>query len=302
MSGIYHTGELSVQKKAGAEVVAQQNGITIKSNLFKGAIAFLKTQSFLIVASVDKNRKVWSSVLTGEPGFIAAEDEVTLKINAKPLINDPLTRNLLASPEVGLLVIDLSRRIRMRINGTGYFDEDGQLVVTTEQVFGNCPKYIQKRTLHPNGVYQRALRSEHRRLSLSPEQQKWIRNADTFFIGSISTEGKLDASHRGGSPGFVQVMDEKTLCFPDYFGNSMFNTLGNIFSSPSTGILFIDFNFGHSLQLTGQSEIIWDEKEIALFPGAERIVRFEVDEALYTENHTHLSWDFVEFSPANPTI
>ncbi|MDF2963331.1 MAG: pyridoxamine 5-phosphate oxidase [Paenibacillus sp.] len=302
MTSVYHSGELSVQKIAGAEVVAQQNSRTIRPDIPKGAVAFLKSQSLIIAASIDENGRVWSSFLTGEPGFIDVEDEVTITIKSDPVESDPLNWNLISTPEIGLLAIDFSKRIRMRINGTGYFDADRRVVVKTEQVYGNCPKYIHKRTLSPNVVFQRFQKSEHTSLSLSHEQQEWIRNSDTFFIGSISSDGKVDVSHRGGSPGFIKVTDEKTLLFPDYFGNSMFNTLGNIYSNPSTGLLFIDFDYGHSLQLTGQSEIIWDEREISGFPAAERIVRFEINEVLFTENGTHLSWDFVEFSPSIPTM
>ncbi|MBD0379811.1 pyridoxamine 5'-phosphate oxidase family protein [Paenibacillus sedimenti] len=290
MTDVYHSGELTVQKMAGAEVAAEQNGRGIKKSIPKGAIAFLETQSLIITASVDKNGRVWSSVLTGEPGFLHVEDEETLRIRSNPVLNDPLIHNLNSNQEIGLLVIDFSRRIRLRMNGTGRFDEDQQLVVQTEQVYGNCPKYIQKRSLLPNGVFHRKQQFEHHFVNLPPKQQEWIRQSDTFFIGSMSSEGKLDASHRGGSPGFVKVFNERTLIFPDYFGNSMFNTLGNIYSNPSTGILFMDFDFGHSLQLTGRSEIIWDEKEISQFPAAERLVRLEIDEALYTENSTQLSW------------
>jgi hypothetical protein len=131
----------------------------------------LNTQSLIIAASVEEYGRVWSSFLTGEPGFIEVEDEVTLTIQSNPVASDPLTRNLLSSPELGLLAIDFSKRIRMRINGTGAFDADRRLVVKTEQVYGNCPKYIQKRSLHPNGGFHRFQKSEHRSLRLSREDQ-----------------------------------------------------------------------------------------------------------------------------------
>ncbi|MDQ0914871.1 pyridoxamine 5'-phosphate oxidase family protein [Paenibacillus sp. V4I5] len=302
MNGVYHTGELTVQKLAGADIVAQHNGTNIKPTIFKGAMPFLRTQSLIIASSVDRDGRVWSSFLTGEPGFIDVKSEAALTITSSPVTSDPLVGNLLSSPEIGLLAIDFNRRIRMRINGKGEFDADRRLAVSTEQVYANCPKYIQKRSLQPSGGFHRTQMSAHRGYHVSPEQQEWIRNADTFFIGSISSEGNADASHRGGAPGFVKVVDENTLLFPDYFGNSMFNTLGNIYSNPSTGLLFIDFDAGHSLQLTGRSQIIWDENEISRFSGAERLVRFEIDEVLYTENGTPIRWDFIEFSSANPTL
>lgn len=299
---VYHIGERTVQTKAGVESVAEQNGRSIKRTIPKGAIPFLAAQSLLIATSVDSDGRVWTSVMTGEPGFMHVEDEETLTIRSTPVSSDPLIPNLRSNPELGLLVIDFTKRIRLRINGTGTFDARGSLVVKTEQVYGNCPKYIQKRSLQSNGDFHRIRKSGHRSVCLSPEQQQWILDSDTFFIGSRSAEGKADASHRGGSPGFVRVINERTLMFPDYFGNSMFNTLGNIYSNPNTGLLFLNFRNGDTLQLTGRSEIVWDEKEVAACPGAERLVLFEMDEAVFTENSTNISWDLVEYSPANPTL
>lgn len=302
MIGVYHAGELAVQKLAGEEFLAEQNSKSIRSVIFKGAMAFIQTQSMIIASTVGENGKVWISFLTGEPGFISAASETTVTIMSRPPASDPLIKNLLSNPEIGLLAIDFNRRIRMRINGKGEIDESGRLTVTTEQVYGNCPKYIQKRSLQPSGGFRRTQRHAQHSNKISSEQQEWIRLADTFFIGSASLEGKMDASHRGGHPGFVELLDESTLLFPDYFGNSMFNTLGNLYSNPNTGMLFIDFQAGHSLQLTGRSYIIWDKCQISLHPGAERLVRFEIDEVLYIENDTPMIWDFHEFSPANPSL
>ncbi|MFX3636573.1 MAG: pyridoxamine 5'-phosphate oxidase family protein [Candidatus Pristimantibacillus sp.] len=300
MTDVYHEGELAVQKMAGVEIIAERNSRSINEHIPKGAVAFLGRQSLVITASVDERGRVWSSIITGEPGFLYVNDKGELVIRSSPVLGDPLIQNLNSNNELGLLVIDLSKRIRLRINGTGSFDENGWLVITTTQVYGNCPKYIQNRYLHANGVYQRLQSSECRSQGLSPEQQDWIRKSDTFFIGSVSAAGDVDASHRGGPPGFVQVMDERTLIIPDYFGNSMFNTLGNIYSNPSTGLLFIDFLSGHSLQLTGRSEISWDENKISKYPAAERLLVFKVDEVLFVDNGTDLSWEFVEYSPSNP--
>lgn len=157
----------------------------------------------------------------------------------RPPKHDPVLQHLKSNPEIGLLAIDFSRRIRMRINGKGVWDGEQKLTVTAEQVYGNCPKYIQKRSLQPNGGYCRSELTVDHSPVLHAKHQTWISNADTFFIGSVSSGGKMDASHRGGPPGFVKVVDDRTLLFPDYFGNSMYNTLGNIYSNPGTGLLFI---------------------------------------------------------------
>lgn len=302
MTRIYHAGELTVQQLAGASIVAEQNGRSIRNSIPKGAVPFLTSQTLAVVATLDEQRRVWCSFLTGTPGFITVEDEVTLFLEAYPVEGDPLANNLNFNRDVGLLVIDLSKRIRLRLNGTGHMDDNGWLKVRMEQVYGNCPKYIQKRVVHGTSSCDRITQATYRLERLNLRAQEWIREADTFFIASSSLEGKVDASHRGGSPGFVHIVDERTLVFPDYFGNSMFNTLGNMYTNPHTGLLFIDFDFGHSLQLTGRSTIIWDEEQIKQYPSAERIILFELEEALITDNRSALSWEFIEYSPANPSL
>jgi predicted pyridoxine 5'-phosphate oxidase superfamily flavin-nucleotide-binding protein len=302
MSSVYHSGELAIQKQAHAEAMAIQNGRIIGTTIPEGAISFIEAQPMIIAATVDEKGKVWSSILTGNPGFIYVEDEVTLTISYIIDLTDPLVQNLKSNSELGLLVIDFNKRMRMRINGKGSFDELNRLVVKTEQVYGNCSQYIQKRTVCTYGEFDGPQKSEQRSLCLNKENEQWISNADTFFIGSVSSSGKVDVSHRGGLPGFINVTDEKTLIIPDYSGNKMFNTLGNIHSNPNTGILFVDFANGHSLQLTGTSKIIWDQKESSNFPGAERLVVFKIDEVIFRENCTKLTWDFVAFSPSNPHL
>ncbi|WP_099477637.1 pyridoxamine 5'-phosphate oxidase family protein [Paenibacillus ihbetae] len=267
----------------------------------KGATNFLRTQSLIICSTIDNDGKAWCSFLTGEPGFINVISEKELSVTSQPPTSDPIFRHLQDKPDIGLLAIDFFRRIRMRINGKGRLDGE-RLYVNTEQVYGNCPKYIQKRSLQPSGGYYRKERISTQGHHLSSKQQEWIRKADTFFIGSGNEEGKMDASHRGGLPGFVAVEDNRTLLFPDYFGNSMYNTLGNIYSNPATGLLFIDFDGGHSLQLSGRSEIIWDKMQISRFPGAERLVRYYIEDVVYIQNATPIMWEFLEYSPTSPSF
>ncbi|MCF2943012.1 pyridoxamine 5'-phosphate oxidase family protein [Paenibacillus tarimensis] len=287
---MYHAGELAVQRLAGEELLAERNRASIKQVISKGASAFLQSQTIVIVSTAGEDGKVWCSYLTGEPGFIKVMAESELLIASSCPESDPVGKNLQSNPAVGLLFIDFNRRIRLRINGRGAIHSGRGLSVQTEQVYGNCPKYIQKRLLQTSGSYHRLEKQAYRSSKLSPQQQEWIRRADTFFIGSSGQEGSMDASHRGGPAGFVQITDRGTLMFPDYFGNSMFNTLGNIHLNPNTGLLFIDFKAGHSLQLTGRSYIIWNEDQASLPPGAERMVRFEMDEFLTIENETPINW------------
>ena len=113
----------------------------------------------------------------------------------------------------------------------------------------------------------------------------WIQSTDTVFIGSQGTDRKMDASHRGGNPGFVEALDNHTLRIPDYQGNSMYNTLGNFVQNPHAGLLIIDFDNGKTLQLTGKAEIIFDqsgEMDLIKTGGTGRFWLFKVSEWVVT--------------------
>jgi predicted pyridoxine 5'-phosphate oxidase superfamily flavin-nucleotide-binding protein len=299
VSSVYHSGEIAVQALAGVQQAAAQNGRSIRSALPKVAADFLGNQELIIVASIGEHSKVWASIVTGKPGFIKIEDEKTIRIDAEAVQGDPLIHNLQINGEAGILAIEFSTRRRMRVNGTAAI-HSGSIYITVEQVYANCPKYIQARQLASESSATRQTAEVRGGTFLSEEQKRWIEGADTFFIASASAANKADASHRGGSPGFVRVTGDKTLIFPDYFGNSMFNTLGNIYDNPHAGLLFVDFHKGHTLQLTGKATIIWDEKEIVAFAGAERLVAFEVEEIIQVMNATHMQWGFLSYSPFNP--
>ncbi len=168
-----------------------------------------------------------------------------------------------------------------------------------EQAYGNCPKYIQAREPETAGGSTSIEPGSARRAgTLTDEQRRLISLSDTFFIASAHPDGGADASHRGGLPGFVRFLDEDTLAFPDYSGNNMFNTLGNIAANPKVGLLFVDFECGDTLQLSGETRVIWDPARAAEFAGARRVVEFRIGEVV--ENDVPLRWRFAAYSPFNP--
>ena len=104
-------------------------------------------------------------------------------------------------------------------------------------------------------------------------------------------------SHRGGKPGFVVVNSASTVAFPDYRGNFAFNTLGNLHLDPRCSLLFIDFATGTTLQLAGRGKMVDDPDFHRQWPGAERAVNFLVDQSIYTEQRSQLSWRFLDYAP-----
>ncbi len=100
-----------------------------------------------------------------------------------------------------------------------------------------------------------------------------------FFLSTADDEGRLDCNYRGGPPGFVRVVDDRTLLFPDYNGNGSFMSLGNLAVNPNIGMLFIDFEHQRRIRVNGRAEILDDPELVSQFPGAERIVRVTVEQA-----------------------
>jgi len=299
MNSVYHPGELKVQTRAGAGEAARIASRIINPVIAHIFVNFIQSQPMVILGSVDGHGMVWTSILCGKPGFMKVKDERTLMIDARPDESDPLRDNLLGGSELGLLVIDFSTCRRLRLNGSVIIEPDG-FSVRTRQVYSNCPKYIQSRECDLQNDISPPPRIARHATMLGGELQQRIRRADTFFIGSFHLLGGADASHRGGFPGFVQVVDERTLVWPDYNGNGMFNTLGNISENPDCGLLFLDFENGGIIQLSGTADIIWDRERALFFPGAERIIEFKILKVIETENATPLRWKFVEYSSDNP--
>jgi predicted pyridoxine 5'-phosphate oxidase superfamily flavin-nucleotide-binding protein len=262
----------------------------------------------VIVSSRDRAEHVWASILTGEPGFAQAVDKRTVRVRATPSPGDPLADILADNAEntcfeLGILVIDLETRDRMRLNGPAKMGVDGELWVHAREVYFNCPKYIQAREVTEAGSTGAGAveAAEVKRTEvLSPKQREWITKADTFFIASAAPGEGADASHRGGNPGFIRVRDAATLEWPDYSGNMMFNTLGNITSSPNAGLLFLDFERGDTLQLTGQAKVVWEPERAAAFPGADRVVEFHVEQAIQVAHAVPLHFRFLQYSRFNP--
>jgi hypothetical protein len=198
---------------------------------------------------------------------------------------------------VGLLAVDLERRTRVRINGVIGPYLDGHLLVHTEQVYGNCPKYIQSRRPAPDR--DAGTPTWRRARSLDEKQRARIRNADTFLIATANPGEGVDASHRGGRPGFVDVKGDR-ITWPDYAGNSMFCTLGNIEVHPRAGVTFVDFARGSVLQVSGRARVDWDPARAAGVAGAERLVVLDVEEVVDIHHALRLRWTLDEYSPFNP--
>jgi hypothetical protein len=265
---------------------------------------FFPQLPYIIVGTVDVTGSPWASILVGEPGFVSSPDDRTLQIGAKPLFGDPLTNTLADRIDIGLLGIELHTRRRNRVNGTVTAIDSDRFEVQVGQSFGNCPKYIQTRMFELIEQDSGTPQSIHQFQMLGSEERATIAAADTFFIAtayqntSAGIASGVDVSHRGGKPGFVRLDDDCTLTVPDFSGNCQFNTFGNLELNPRAGLLFVDFDGGNLLYLTGTAEVIWEGAQINEYEGAERLFRFHLDRGYRVEGSLPLRWSSPAFSPS----
>jgi uncharacterized protein len=259
----FHRGELEVQRRAGvAREASRLEGMLAAPRLDGGAANFLAQREFAVLTARDAAGRLWTSPLLGPVGFLEAHGS-TLDVHAVVPPTDPLAV-LPVSQEAGLIAIEFAIRRRFRVNGTVIRSDSRSLTIDADQAYGNCPAYIQQRVFEHverpeqtgRVVGDDGTESGETRDGLTDEDRSLVRRSDTFFLGTVHPERGADASHKGGLPGFVRIEGDE-LWWPDYAGNNMFNSLGNITENPQASLLFVDFATGRTLQLSGTAELQW---------------------------------------------
>lgn len=302
----FHRGEQEIQSRLGIRDKMEKLGRRIIRNEMPEANReFFAQLSLLFVGTTDGAGRPWASALVGRPGFVRSIDSRTLAVKAQPVYGDPLNQALVEGADVGALGLEFPTRHRNRVNGKLTRVDDKGFQIGIAQSFGNCPKYIQAREVRLVDPVETIgeKRPVRRGAALNRAEAALIARSDTFFIASQFSEDPadrthgIDVSHRGGLPGFVMVAHETSLLFPDYSGNCMFNTLGNILANPRCGLLFVDFESGDTLQVTGEAEILWDPKHTQRFAGAKRVISFRVEEIIHIQGALPLLWAFKDYSP-----
>lgn len=302
----FHEGERDVQHRAGVEAeAARLEGMLLPPRLDGGITRFLADRTLAVLTARDGTGRLWTSPLQGEAGFLDAHG-TTLTVHAAPQGGDPL-QDMPAGQEVGLLTIDFAIRRRVRVNGTLTAGGRHALRIDADQAFGNCPSYIQQRTLTPAPAEKADIADKAGARGeaaadglLTAGHERMIRQADTFFLGTTHPTRGTDTSHKGGNPGFVRVEDG-AIWWPDYAGNNLFNSLGNMAVDPQAALLFVDFTNGTLLQLSGTAQLEW------VTPGSSgddggtgRRVRFHPQ--WVRTGRTPLRAQAVNFSPHNPGL
>jgi len=116
--------------------------------------------------------------------------------------------------------------------------------------------------------------------TFDPGDRAFIESCDMFFLATADERGMPQCSYKGGEPGFVRVVDERTLAFPSYDGNGTFLSLGNLVRNPQVGILFIDFTSPKRLRVNGVASIDESDPLLATYAGAQLVVRVRASDVL----------------------
>ncbi|MGF6111273.1 pyridoxamine 5'-phosphate oxidase family protein [Pseudomonas frederiksbergensis] len=294
----WHAGEKQLQEQVGvAERMETLGRRVIRSEMPDQHRQFYQQLPFMLYGAVDADGHPWASILEGPPGFAHSPAPTGLQFERLPAADDPA--QLQAGAAIGLLGIELHTRRRNRLNGRVGAMTTGGFGVLVEQSFGNCPQYIQLRQFRSVPLADPSTRVAQHLNALDDAASAMISQADTLFVASyVDVDGQrsVDVSHRGGQPGFVRIEGNR-LTIPDFAGNLFFNTLGNLLVNPQAGLLFIDFNSGDLLQLSGRTEVILDGPQIEAFQGAERLWTLDVERVVRRPAALALRWRFDGMSP-----
>lgn len=294
----WHPGEVEMQQAVGvADRMLDVGRRVIRDYMPDQHRAFFAQMPFLVIGTVDRDGDPWASLVAGRPGFASSPTNKTLSVRAKPDPHDPASDGLARGGGMGILAIEPPTRRRNRLNGVLKEASSDGFFMDVVQSFGNCPQYIQARDFEfvrePNTFSESAVEET---AALTARDKALIASADTLFVASY-VDGdhgvrQVDVSHRGGKAGFVRISDDGVLTIPDFAGNLFFATLGNFLINPRAGIVFVDFETGDLLQMTGAARVDLTSPEIAAFQGAERLWHFTPRRVLFRKGALPLRWAF----------
>ncbi|KAI4117831.1 MAG: hypothetical protein LQ345_002017 [Seirophora villosa] len=276
------------------------------------AARFLQSSPLLALGTLDDTGRPWTTLLGGEAGFARplAQSIIGIRTLVDP-VHDPVIASLLGREHqdnsvdpstknraVSALAIDLATRSRYKLAGkmvAGDLDHSAK--------DSDHGQYLNKKHVVPV-LPEPGLASST--LPLPAEAIHLLAEADLFFITSTYNGSSMGTNHRGGPPGFVRVMQNDrsstTLIYPEYSGNRLYQTLGNLWVAPKAGIVIPDFDNGDVLYLTCTTEIVIGNDAAALLPRSSLAVKVHLEEARFIKTGLAFRARQGEPSPYNPPV
>ncbi|PGH13323.1 hypothetical protein AJ79_03740 [Helicocarpus griseus UAMH5409] len=304
--------------------------------LSPGAAYTVQRSPLIALGTIDNQGQPWTTVWGGEAGFAAPVSQSIIGIrNFVDKSYDPVVETLFAGKDNGQVIkeegegrlmsglsVDLESRKRVKLMGRMVagslaglkaLDSDkkgkepkhvgqAQLAVKIDQSLGNCPKYINRKHITP-------VVPDPKLMSHSPQLPSGavdlLGQTDTLFISSYH-EDSMDTNIRGGPRGFVRIVSNDdsgaVLAYPEYSGNRLYQTLGNLQATPLAGYAFPDFETGNVLYLTGRAEVLIGKDAASLLPRSNLAIKLTVTRAKYVENGLSFKGEPGDPSPYNPQV
>lgn len=303
---VFHEGERSLHKKLDIEERQHQLGLRmVRDHMPDQHREFFAMLQSVHIGALDASGHPWAIMRTGAAGFMTSPNDKTLVISSDPLSGEPTDLDFAVGAKTSVVGIEFETQRRNRLNATIDGAIDGNLSFHVDQSYGNCPKYIQVR--HKTPTVPAVSKTPVTSATLTAADKAQIAQADTLLIASRAAElgddprAGVDINHRGGMPGFITVLDDKTIQFPDYKGNSFYNTYGNILTDNRVGIQFVDFETGTLLNIKGTAELVEDLNNGEL-PLMGRGLRITVQKATRAVGALPFRYTFDAYSDRNPDI
>ena len=301
------------------------------------ASLMLQRAPLLAIGTLDDQSRPWTALWGGTPGF--SEPIGGGFVGTRTLVDskhDPVVQALVGGTEQGEmlqpmdggkmlsgLAIDLVTRRRVKIAGrmaagsvrevsietegdtalpidASKTQDQIQLVTKIEQSLGNCPKYLNQYELKPALLTPKLISQGE---SLSPEGMTLVDRADMFFL-STATASDMDTNHRGGPPGFVRTISPTCIVYPEYSGNRLYQSLGNLQLNPLIGLTFPDYETGDVLYTTGIAKILVGADAAQVLPGTNLAVKINLTDTRFVAQGLAFRGElkFNGYSPYNPLL
>lgn len=326
----WHEGESKVRKAMHAPDVDNPTVPALSPQLAN----HLQLAPLIAIGTLDSQGRPWTTLWgNGDKGFArpigdgivgirtpvtGQHDPVIEELFGKD-VNGQIVREEGKGRMVSGLTIDLETRKRVKMFGRmaagalGLREDEVldhnehiaevQLVLKIEQSLGNCPKYLNKKHI-VQAVAKPELVSDSP--TLPQRALDLLAKADLFFISSSQYNYDMDTNHRGGPPGFVRVLSNDpsgaVLCYPEYSGNRLYQTLGNLSVNPLAGICVPDFESGDMLYVTGSTEILIGKDAANVLPRSNLAIKLTITSARFVAAALPFHGIEGERSPYNPAV
>jgi NAD(P)H-flavin reductase len=325
----WHEGEIAMAREMQVPDMDNPTFPTLSPQLANHA----QIAPLIAIGTLDKQGRPWTTLWGGEKGISQPVAQGILGIRCQVVRqHDPVVEELVGKEANGEVVreegmgrmvsgltIDLETRKRTKlfgrmIAGALSMREDEatesrqsiaevQLVLKIEQSLGNCPKYLNKKHVELAESNPELVANDPQ---LPQRALDLLSKADLFFLSSANHDQDMDTNHRGGPAGFVRVVSNDStgavLCYPEYSGNRLYQTLGNLKVNPVVGLCVPEFETGDMLYLTGTTSILIGKDAATLLPRSNLVVKITLTAARYVATALPFRGVAGEPSPYNPIV